>query len=132
MGQPIDWILYLHIALQLLTWGILYPLGAVLGLARSRWHVPVQSLATGLTLVAILLAHNHGGREFRRSAHGGFASLLNWYLGAQVCCGAFLKLHVWEGSAVRRTAQIVHRILGRLFIPIAWVQIVRRTRCRYC
>jgi hypothetical protein len=30
----------------MLTWGILFPAGMVLGLTKSKWHVPVQSLAT--------------------------------------------------------------------------------------
>ena len=39
---PVDSILWIHIFLQMAVWGILFPLGMVLGMARSRWHVPLQ------------------------------------------------------------------------------------------
>ena len=38
----IDSILWIHIFLQAAVWGILFPIGMVLGLSRSRWHVPLQ------------------------------------------------------------------------------------------
>jgi hypothetical protein len=38
----IDSILGIHIFLQAGVWGILFPIGMVLGLSRSRWHVPLQ------------------------------------------------------------------------------------------
>ena len=41
-SAPIDTILWLHIFLQAAVWGVLFPTGMVLGLSRSRWHVPLQ------------------------------------------------------------------------------------------
>lgn len=41
-NAPIDTILWLHIFLQTAVWGVLFPTGMVLGLSRSRWHVPLQ------------------------------------------------------------------------------------------
>jgi hypothetical protein len=41
-NAPIDTILWIHIFLQAAVWGILFPIGMVLGLSRSRWHVPLQ------------------------------------------------------------------------------------------
>lgn len=41
-SAPVDMILWLHILLQALVWGILFPVGMVLGITRSRWHVPLQ------------------------------------------------------------------------------------------
>lgn len=38
----VDSILWIHIFLQAAVWGILFPIGMVLGLSRSRWHVPLQ------------------------------------------------------------------------------------------
>jgi hypothetical protein len=38
----VDSILWIHIFLQATVWGILFPIGMVLGLSRSRWHVPLQ------------------------------------------------------------------------------------------
>ena len=41
-NAPIDSILWIHIFLQASVWGVLFPIGMVLGLTRSRWHVPLQ------------------------------------------------------------------------------------------
>jgi hypothetical protein len=38
----VDSILWIHIFLQAAVWGILFPIGMVLGLSRSRWHAPLQ------------------------------------------------------------------------------------------
>lgn len=42
LHAPLDAILFLHMGLQALVWGVLFPIGMVLGLSRSRWHVPLQ------------------------------------------------------------------------------------------
>lgn len=39
---PVDAILWIHMALQAIVWGVLFPTGMVLGITRSRWHVPLQ------------------------------------------------------------------------------------------
>lgn len=41
-NAPVDAILWIHILLQILVWGFLFPIGMVLGITRSRWHVPLQ------------------------------------------------------------------------------------------
>lgn len=43
---PVDRILWIHIFLQAAVWGVLLPVGMVLGLSRSRWHVPLQVCST--------------------------------------------------------------------------------------
>jgi len=41
-NAPVDALLWIHIFLQASVWGILFPAGMVLGMTRSRWHVPLQ------------------------------------------------------------------------------------------
>lgn len=41
-NKPVDTILWIHIFLQAMVWGVMFPLGMVLGITRSRWHVPLQ------------------------------------------------------------------------------------------
>ena len=41
-NAPVDAILWIHMFLQAFVWGILFPIGMVLGITRSRWHVPLQ------------------------------------------------------------------------------------------
>jgi hypothetical protein len=41
-NAPVDAILWIHIFLQMAVWGVLFPTGMVLGMSRSRWHVPLQ------------------------------------------------------------------------------------------
>lgn len=36
----------------------------VLGLAKNKWHVPVQILGTALFVIGIFLAHAHNGRNY--------------------------------------------------------------------
>jgi hypothetical protein len=40
--DPVDSVLWIHIFVQTLVWGILFPTGMVLGITRSRLHVPLQ------------------------------------------------------------------------------------------
>jgi hypothetical protein len=42
INTPVDAILWIHIFLQAAVWGVIFPIGMVLGLTRSRWHVPLQ------------------------------------------------------------------------------------------
>lgn len=51
------------------AFGFLFPFGMVLGLARNRWHVPVQILATALFVVGYFLAHAHAGRNYVSSSY---------------------------------------------------------------
>ena len=41
-NAPVDGILWIHMFLQAAVWGFLFPIGMVLGLSRSKWHVPLQ------------------------------------------------------------------------------------------
>lgn len=41
-NADVDALLVIHIMLQTLIWGILFPTGMVLGMSKSRWHVPLQ------------------------------------------------------------------------------------------
>jgi Domain of unknown function (DUF2427) len=41
-NAAIDSMLWIHIFLQAAVWGILFPIGMVFGISRSRWHVPLQ------------------------------------------------------------------------------------------
>ena len=41
-NAAVDSVLWIHIWLQMLVWGVLFPTGMVLGMARSKWHVPLQ------------------------------------------------------------------------------------------
>ena len=42
MNLPVDAILWIHIVLQATVWAVIFPIGMVLGITRSRWHVPLQ------------------------------------------------------------------------------------------
>jgi hypothetical protein len=42
LNAPVDAILWMHIFLQVTVWGVLFPVGMILGMTRSRWHVPLQ------------------------------------------------------------------------------------------
>ena len=42
LNSPVDAILWIHIVLQASVWAVIFPIGMVLGITRSRWHVPLQ------------------------------------------------------------------------------------------
>jgi hypothetical protein len=48
--DPIDSTLWWHICIMIVAFGILFPTGMVLGIIRSRFHVPVQVVATVLAV----------------------------------------------------------------------------------
>ena len=98
----------------------------VLGLARSRWHVPVQILGVTIAIPGYFLGHAHKGRQFAKNAHAGFANWLMFILIAQVAMGVVLKLHIEKGflGKVRRVVVKGHGILGCMVPILAWVQFL--------
>ncbi|GAA6038195.1 hypothetical protein JCM8097_005788 [Rhodosporidiobolus ruineniae] len=122
--EEMDSTLKAHIAIQILSWGILFPAGMVLGITRSRFHVPLQTLTILLSLAGNSLGHHHAGRSFHMTAHAHFASYMWWYMISQGALGVFLKLHVCEGTALRKTAVLAHGIIGKSFPIFGWVQMV--------
>ncbi|KEZ46630.1 hypothetical protein SAPIO_CDS0455 [Scedosporium apiospermum] len=109
------------------AWGILFPIGMVFGLSKSRWHVPTQVLATALTILGYFLGHMHRGRQFNASnVHAIFATPLFFILAAQVTIGIYLKLHLEKGinGRIRRLVRPAHSILGKAFPVISWVQMI--------
>lgn len=49
--DPIDTILWWHIFAMTASFGVIFPVGMVLGMVRSRWHVPVQIVGTILAFM---------------------------------------------------------------------------------
>ncbi|KAF7370997.1 Protein YTP1 [Mycena sanguinolenta] len=136
MNLPTDSILWIHIFLQAAVWGVLFPIGMALGISRSRWHVPLQSVGFLLTAGGYILGHAHGGRKFLSSAHEVFASILLIPIAAQLVLGVYLKLHIHERS-LRPWAVIAHGVVGKAYPVLAWTQILfgamaYRSYCRGC
>ncbi|KAI9440867.1 hypothetical protein H4582DRAFT_1939818 [Lactarius indigo] len=133
-NAPVDTVLWIHIFLQASVWGVLFPIGMVLGLSRSRWHVPLQAAGIVLTLGGYVLGHAHGGRQFLSSAHGALAKLLFVPLAAQLALGVYLKLHIHERT-LRPWAVRAHGVVGKSYPVLGWTQmlfgaIVFRGYCR--
>lgn len=63
---PVDAILWIHIVLQAIVWGILFPIGMVLGLTKSRWHVPLQVciFSKHIRLEPRSTGYDHAGNRF--------------------------------------------------------------------
>ena len=124
--DPIDSTLWAHVLIQCLAWGIILPTGMVLGLIRSRWHVPVQILGVAITIPGYFLGHAHKGRQFSKNAHAGFANWLMLLLFIQIGMGVILKLHIEKGflGKVRRWVVKAHGILGAIMPLASWVQML--------
>ncbi|WFD35061.1 hypothetical protein MCUN1_001909 [Malassezia cuniculi] len=123
---PVDFWLGLHIALEALSWAVLFPLAMVLGLVRHRLHVPLSAAAVCISLGGYFFGSHHGGRQFNHTVHGTFSSLLFLILVVQAACGIYLKLHLkWAAERwLRPPVLMVHGILGRAFPVIGWTQMV--------
>ncbi|KAK6833396.1 pre-mRNA splicing factor [Apiospora arundinis] len=124
--DPVDTILWVHIFIQMVAWGVIFPVGMILGLVKSRWHVPVQSLGTVLAILGYVMGHMHSGREFRDNVHSDFATPLMFMLLGQAVMGIYLKLHLEKGihGKVRRYVKMGHSIFGKAMPVLAWFQIV--------
>ncbi|KAL1957650.1 hypothetical protein VTO42DRAFT_5627 [Malbranchea cinnamomea] len=125
-SDPIDAILWLHILLMGVTFGLIFPLGMVLGIVRSRWHVPVQVVGSVIAFVAYFLGHGHKGRQFARNIHGAFASSPMLALIIQIVLGVYLKLHLEKGIHGRVRPYLVkfHGITGKVMPIISWIQML--------
>ncbi|KAI5287144.1 hypothetical protein KEM52_001725, partial [Ascosphaera acerosa] len=124
--EPMDAILWTHIILMGFAFGIVFPLGMVLGIVRSRWHVPLQTAGSVVAVVAYFLGHAHKGRQFAKNVHASFANSLMLLLVLQLAVGAYLKLHLEKGlhGRVRRYLVLLHGVLGKAMPVVAWTQIV--------
>ncbi|TKA28943.1 hypothetical protein B0A50_03354 [Salinomyces thailandicus] len=125
-AEPLDKTIWIHILVQSLAWGILFPTGMVLGLVKSRWHVPTQVAATVLAVVGYFLGHAHKGRQFGKNAHASFATWLMLLLLVQVVLGVYLRLHLERGwlGRMRKWQVKLHAVLGGVIPVAAWVQML--------
>ncbi|KAL5606857.1 uncharacterized protein BROUX77_004050 [Berkeleyomyces rouxiae] len=127
-SDPLDAALWLHIFVMMLSVGILYPIGMVLGMTKSRWHIPVQILATALAAFGYVLGYFHKGRMFRpNNAHAKFSGIMFIAIAAQCVTGFYLWLPFGGKSIGGRIGALirpVHSILGKVFPVMAWVQMV--------
>ncbi|RXK36232.1 membrane protein [Tremella mesenterica] len=120
---PFDAIIYTHMSLQTFLWGISFPIGMVLGLSKSKYHVPLQSVNVVLNYAGQWMGHHHGGRQFPATVHGIMARILFWTVLVQAGLGIFLKLHVLEKN-VRKWVIPVHSVIGKAFPILGWTQML--------
>ncbi|KAH7348134.1 integral membrane protein-like protein [Pyrenochaeta sp. MPI-SDFR-AT-0127] len=124
--DPIDSTLWVHILIQSLAWGILFPTGMVLGIIRSKWHVPVQTVGSLLAVVGYFLGHKHKGRQFTENVHAKFVPYIMLMLIAQIAMGVYLKFHLEKGinGRIRKVVVKAHGIVGKALPVVTWVQFV--------
>ncbi|KAK3326189.1 hypothetical protein B0H66DRAFT_149688 [Apodospora peruviana] len=111
----------------MLAFGILFPVGMVLGIIKSRWHVPLQVLATLIALLGYALGHLHKGRQFLSSnVHAKFGNVVFFLMVGQVVLGGYLKLHLEKGihGRIRPAIRLLHSISGKAFPIVSWTQML--------
>ncbi|KAF2637640.1 hypothetical protein P280DRAFT_471836 [Massarina eburnea CBS 473.64] len=125
-AEPIDSILWIHILIQTLGWGILFPTGMVLGIIRSRWHVPVQTAGSVLAIIGYFLGHRHKGRQFDTNVHAQFVPTIMLILISQIAMGVYLKLHLEKGihGKIRKVVVKTHGVVGKLMPIVTWTQFL--------
>ncbi|GAQ45380.1 hypothetical protein AtubIFM56815_011201 [Aspergillus tubingensis] len=124
--DPIDTTLWIHMILMGFAFGIIFPLGMVLGIVRSRWHVPLQIVGTIIAVLAYFLGHAHKGRQFSKNVHASFANTLMLMMVVQIVLGVYLKLHLSKGihGRIRRVIVIAHGVVGKAMPVASWVQML--------
>ncbi|CAI7599509.1 unnamed protein product [Penicillium bialowiezense] len=124
--DPIDGTLWTHMILMGVAFGIIFPVGMVLGIVRSRWHVPVQVVGTVIAVLAYFLGHAHKGRQFDKNLHASFANWLMLMLVAQIVLGAYLKLHLEKAgqARIRWIFVLAHGIVGKIMPVVSWAQML--------
>ncbi|KAF8443531.1 hypothetical protein BGX38DRAFT_1199654 [Terfezia claveryi] len=124
--DPLDTILWLHVGGMIASFGIIFPIGMVLGIVKNRWHVPTQVVGAVVAILSWFLGHNHGGRQFAPNIHASFASTLMSLLMMQIGVGVYLKLHMEKGihGKVRKKVVLLHGVLGKVMPVVAWVQML--------
>ncbi|KAG8409915.1 hypothetical protein J3458_018991 [Metarhizium acridum] len=125
--DPLDTTLWIHIFINMFAYGVIFPIGMVLGITKSRWHVPTQVLGSALALLGFFLGHAHGGREFvSHNIHSIFANILQLLLIGQVVLGLYLKGH-WEkgvNGKIRKLIRPCHSIIGKAMPLLSWTQMI--------
>jgi hypothetical protein len=94
---------------------------------KNRWHVPLQVVATALSILGYFLGHMHKGRQYvPNNVHAKFANFLYFQMFAQVGLGIYLKLHLEKGihGRIRPFFRMAHSINGKAFPLISWVQML--------
>ncbi|CAG8306389.1 unnamed protein product [Penicillium salamii] len=124
--DPIDGTLWTHMILMGLAFGIIFPTGMVLGIVRSRWHVPLQTVGTVIAVLAYFLGHAHKGRQFDKNLHASFANWLMLMLVAQIVLGVYLKLHLEKAgqARIRWIFVLAHGIVGKIMPVVSWAQML--------
>ncbi|KAL9014850.1 MAG: hypothetical protein Q9173_000517 [Seirophora scorigena] len=124
--DPIDTTLWIHIFIQILSFGLIFPTGMVLGITRSRWHVPLQTVGALLAILGYFLGHVHKGRQFAPNIHASFATVLMLLLTVQIIFGVYLKFHLERGihGRIRRYFVFSHGVIGKVMPVISWVQML--------
>ena len=115
-----------HILMMVTAFGIVFPIGLVCGLTRSRFHVPVQTLGGTLAVTGYFLGHAHKGRQYpAHNIHSTFGSWVMVIALIQIGIGITLKLHLEKGilGKIRKGMVGVHLVIAVLFPIISWVQM---------
>nr|CAG8441809.1 15569_t:CDS:2 [Entrophospora candida] len=129
--SQVDIKLWTHIIFMFIAFALIFPIGMVLGLSKSKWHVPVQSLGAIIGTMGYFLGHSHGGKEFR--IHSSFASIVVFLFLAQIGAGIYLKLHriiigknhnLNNKHFARSIIQKIHSIIGITFPITSYIQII--------
>ncbi|KAK2744958.1 hypothetical protein FQN57_004088 [Myotisia sp. PD_48] len=125
-SDPIDTVLWIHMILMSFAFGVIFPTGMVLGITRSRFHVPVQIVGAAIATVAYFMGHLHKGRKFTKNIHATFANSLVLMMIIQLVLGVYLKLHLEKGfhGRIRKYTVRIHGVLGKTMPLVSWIQML--------
>ncbi|KAK9767383.1 hypothetical protein K7432_002868 [Basidiobolus ranarum] len=134
-GTPLDipdynGVLTVHILCMVASYGFIIPVGVVLGLIRSRWHVPTQIVGSMIAALGFFLGFmhdvgsTHHHEHSHRNPHSSFAWVMILALISQGLFGFYIKFYKKSTANLRKIVKVAHRWLGISTIVLAYVQML--------
>ncbi|KAJ3045525.1 hypothetical protein HDV00_009182 [Rhizophlyctis rosea] len=117
--MPWDPYLITHITLMLLAYGVIFPLGFLFALAKSKKHSPTQIVGSLVAGVAFIMGHRNRTKYFPHNPHKRFQGFMLWILIMQVGLGVMLKLTKGgsDASSSSKILQFLRSIRSRILRP---------------
>lgn len=126
MPEAVDGVLWAHILIMTIAFGVIFPVGMILSLTKHRFHLPVQITGGVLAITGLFIGVFHKGSKYPsgniHSEFGGWVILLAL---CQIAVSVLLKMNIKKGflGRTKRTMSRIHKVIA-VILPIStWIQL---------
>lgn len=116
-----------HIFLMVIAFAFIFPFGAILGLRKSKWHVPMQIAGMCVTALGYVAGHSHSIPFPQHTPHSIGANILLLLLASQAAVGSYLKFFKSKHARniqLRKTLRKAHSFIGRSWFVLPFIQML--------